>query len=222
MNISYLNSRRLSVNYAYIFLIVDVIFINILSDCSLLSIYKILTFNRMIWAIFYILTVYITCTEIRLCFVWILDGLRWLLYSAFLFFYFIIENVVCEMKTYAFASTICVAIFFLILVDLPNFYTGWSEVEIIRTPGDDYISVYDFLCKLDINDNLNNNGEILVENFVSYPYQGEPVTCSICLEEIQNGTNVYEIPCRHIFHIDCISVWRVYSSTCPVCRVDMV
>lgn len=47
----------------------------------------------------------------------------------------------------------------------------------------------------------------------------EYVTCSICLEAIDNGTAYTS--CNHMFHLRCITQWRNFQgpdSTCPVCR----
>ncbi|MCJ1439333.1 hypothetical protein MMC27_008725 [Xylographa pallens] len=45
-------------------------------------------------------------------------------------------------------------------------------------------------------------------------------TCPICLEDfISNETIVRELPCRHIYHSECIDpLLREYSSLCPVCK----
>lgn len=45
-------------------------------------------------------------------------------------------------------------------------------------------------------------------------------TCSICLDDFQYGqTLVRELPCKHIFHPDCIDPFlRENSSLCPLCK----
>ncbi|KAG8383108.1 hypothetical protein BUALT_Bualt05G0150500 [Buddleja alternifolia] len=49
-------------------------------------------------------------------------------------------------------------------------------------------------------------------------------TCSICLEEFfpaNGGCEVVCMPCKHIFHEDCIKKWLGTSHYCPVCRFEM-
>ncbi|KAM0879425.1 hypothetical protein ACQ4PT_034238 [Festuca glaucescens] len=47
--------------------------------------------------------------------------------------------------------------------------------------------------------------------------------CPICLEAFVHGAACGEVPaCRHLFHRECIASWMRSSSTCPVCRADIV
>ncbi|XP_048129497.1 RING-H2 finger protein ATL22-like [Rhodamnia argentea] len=46
--------------------------------------------------------------------------------------------------------------------------------------------------------------------------------CSICLEEMNAlDVEVARMPCRHVFHYDCISRWLSTSHMCPLCRFPM-
>ena len=43
--------------------------------------------------------------------------------------------------------------------------------------------------------------------------------CSICLEHITINSNIYDIPCNHKFHINCLKPYLLsYNRTCPLCR----
>jgi E3 ubiquitin-protein ligase RNF115/126 len=42
--------------------------------------------------------------------------------------------------------------------------------------------------------------------------------CSICMDEVDIGTTVTELPCHHWFHGDCIKAWLSEHDTCPHCR----
>lgn len=46
-------------------------------------------------------------------------------------------------------------------------------------------------------------------------------TCSICLVSAMNGDRVYELVCKHIFHVKCIQPWFEKSHVCPNCRRDL-
>ena len=49
-------------------------------------------------------------------------------------------------------------------------------------------------------------------------------TCPICLEDFEsNKSMVRELPCRHIFHPDCIDTFLLSnSSLCPVCKTSVL
>ncbi|XAR56032.1 Ubiquitin--protein ligase [Bertholletia excelsa] len=45
--------------------------------------------------------------------------------------------------------------------------------------------------------------------------------CTICLEEIAEGSEVARLPCAHVFHGKCIAAWLERSHYCPLCRFEM-
>jgi E3 ubiquitin-protein ligase RNF115/126 len=42
--------------------------------------------------------------------------------------------------------------------------------------------------------------------------------CSICMDEVNIGEQVTELPCRHWFHHPCVAAWLAEHDTCPHCR----
>ncbi|CAM8927348.1 unnamed protein product [Rhodiola kirilowii] len=47
---------------------------------------------------------------------------------------------------------------------------------------------------------------------------GEELECVICREEMSEGRDVCELPCKHLFHWMCILKWVRKRNTCPCCR----
>jgi hypothetical protein len=46
--------------------------------------------------------------------------------------------------------------------------------------------------------------------------------CNICLEQYGADTTVTKLPCRHVFHTECIKAWLCGEKiNCPVCRHDV-
>jgi len=46
----------------------------------------------------------------------------------------------------------------------------------------------------------------------------EQGTCSVCQEEFNLRETVKQLPCKHIFHDNCILPWLKVKDTCPLCR----
>lgn len=43
-------------------------------------------------------------------------------------------------------------------------------------------------------------------------------TCSVCLDEYEEGDELLQLTCGHVFHRSCIDVWLKKNSICPYCR----
>eukprot|EP00850_Spirogloea_muscicola_P010820 SM000065S20169 [mRNA] locus=s65:183730:186341:+ [translate_table: standard] len=45
--------------------------------------------------------------------------------------------------------------------------------------------------------------------------------CSICREALEVGVRARMLPCRHLYHGECIALWLRRANTCPVCRHEL-
>ncbi|NXO16820.1 PJA2 ligase, partial [Oriolus oriolus] len=60
--------------------------------------------------------------------------------------------------------------------------------------------------------------DCLPQIIVTGDYNGQDQCCTICCSEYVEGEVITELPCRHLFHKPCVTLWLQRSGTCPVCR----
>ncbi|KAG5403604.1 hypothetical protein IGI04_009723 [Brassica rapa subsp. trilocularis] len=63
--------------------------------------------------------------------------------------------------------------------------------------------------------------ESLPRVVISDCHVGAEVNCAVCTEVIEAETEAREMPCKHIFHEDCIVPWLSIRNSCPVCRFEL-
>ncbi|XP_017538358.1 E3 ubiquitin-protein ligase Praja-2 [Pygocentrus nattereri] len=49
-------------------------------------------------------------------------------------------------------------------------------------------------------------------------HRGQEQSCAVCCCEYVNEEIATQLPCRHMFHKLCVTLWLRKSGTCPVCR----
>jgi len=47
-------------------------------------------------------------------------------------------------------------------------------------------------------------------------------TCSVCYNCFERGEKIRYLPCKHIFHDDCVLPWLEKNVTCPNCRMNLL
>jgi len=45
--------------------------------------------------------------------------------------------------------------------------------------------------------------------------------CSVCFEDFELGTSALKLPCKHLYHKDCVTTWLKEHNTCPICRFEL-
>ncbi|XP_072924255.1 E3 ubiquitin-protein ligase Praja-2 isoform X1 [Hemitrygon akajei] len=64
----------------------------------------------------------------------------------------------------------------------------------------------------------NETIECLPQVPITEEHNGLEQSCAICCSEYVKEDLVTELPCHHIFHRPCVTLWLQKSGTCPVCR----
>jgi hypothetical protein len=50
---------------------------------------------------------------------------------------------------------------------------------------------------------------------------GQQTECIVCRDEYLEDDVVIKLPCRHLYHHDCLKAWLERNNTCPMCRHAM-
>ncbi|MED6120078.1 hypothetical protein PIB30_017525 [Stylosanthes scabra] len=74
----------------------------------------------------------------------------------------------------------------------------------------------------DVNTAAEDDGGILVAGTEKErPISGEDSACCICLAKYADNDELRELPCDHIFHVDCIDKWLQINASCPLCKYEI-
>ena len=74
----------------------------------------------------------------------------------------------------------------------------------------------DLLEKLLIK--LQKNNQQISAQLIFSNFEKE---CPICRDDYVENTIVAKLPCRHVYHYDCLHRWLTKSHTCPLCRNEL-
>ena len=56
--------------------------------------------------------------------------------------------------------------------------------------------------------------------YAKYKYNGQD-ECFICRDNYQTGEQIKELPCGHIYHVNCIDKWLEQEKKCPYCNKEI-
>ncbi|NWX40713.1 PJA2 ligase, partial [Steatornis caripensis] len=60
--------------------------------------------------------------------------------------------------------------------------------------------------------------DCLPQIIITDDHAGQDQRCTICCSEYVKDEIITELPCHHLFHKPCVTLWLQKSGTCPICR----
>jgi len=97
---------------------------------------------------------------------------------------------------------------------------GVSDEAKARWDRFEYKSKSSLMHRDDYGSDAKQKGDVSGNGFVTGIGNDEP-TCSICLCEYEKGNKLISLPCKHVFHEDCITSWTDHNTRCPLCNFDL-
>ena len=84
---------------------------------------------------------------------------------------------------------------------------------------DDYFFRFPRISRTEIRNIKNKLTKIRFRRSLSS--NGNCERCIICCEDFKNYQNVYNLPCHHLFHVQCLNKEIKYRQKCPMCRKEL-
>lgn len=99
----------------------------------------------------------------------------------------------------------------------------------MRTSVNDLYNLLNFLQNV-MNNDGNNMQDVIVttdekslEKIQKHKIKKDMTEkCTICMDDMKEGDEYYNLTCNHIFHIDCIKEYLLnYNHMCPLCKEEI-
>ncbi|KAH7291498.1 hypothetical protein KP509_29G019500 [Ceratopteris richardii] len=58
--------------------------------------------------------------------------------------------------------------------------------------------------------------------FVQKVEESESIICVICRYDIKDGESFLTLPCKHLYHSECIKSWLHVQKNCPICNAEVI
>ena len=110
--------------------------------------------------------------------------------------------------------------------NLTNFISGVFNMVSSIPPFNLYDDVLERVMQesLETHNQLNRTEDFVEFTNIKYSTivnKNYDSSCSICLVEFEDDSDIGITNCDHIFHKECITEWSRYKKDCPVCREEL-
>ncbi|XP_002517522.2 E3 ubiquitin-protein ligase At1g63170 [Ricinus communis] len=113
------------------------------------------------------------------------------------------------------------------IISLLGFREDFSQTRGATTESINSLPIYKFKLQKSesVNDHDNSGtgeGGVLAEGTEKErAISGEDAICCICLNKYADNDELRELPCSHVFHVDCVDKWLKINASCPLCKSEL-
>ncbi|KAJ0231040.1 hypothetical protein HA466_0301980 [Hirschfeldia incana] len=110
------------------------------------------------------------------------------------------------------------------LISVLGFRENFSQTRGATAEAINALPVYKFKTKSrnDLESSEEGEGGFLLQGSEKKRLiSGEDASCCICLAKYGDDEAVRELPCLHVFHVDCVDKWLKINATCPLCKNEV-
>jgi hypothetical protein len=110
------------------------------------------------------------------------------------------------------------------LISVLGFRENFSQTRGATAEAINALPVYRFKSKSRNDLEFSEEGEggfLLLGSQKKRLISGEDASCCICLTRYGDDEQVRELPCSHVFHVDCVDKWLKINATCPLCKNEV-
>ncbi|KAL1199320.1 E3 ubiquitin-protein ligase [Cardamine amara subsp. amara] len=110
------------------------------------------------------------------------------------------------------------------LISVLGFRENFSQTRGATAEVINALPVYKFKSKSRNDLEFSEEGEggfLLLGSQKKRIISGEDASCCICLARYGDDEQVRELPCSHVFHVDCVDKWLKINATCPLCKKEV-
>ncbi|XP_021298783.1 E3 ubiquitin-protein ligase At1g63170 [Herrania umbratica] len=112
------------------------------------------------------------------------------------------------------------------IISVLGFREDFSQTRGATVESINALPIYKFKSKKSGNvnnqdDSAGDGGILAAGTAKERVISGEDAVCCICLAKYADNDELRELPCIHVFHVECVDKWLKINASCPLCKSEV-
>ncbi|WCJ40660.1 RING/U-box superfamily protein [Euphorbia peplus] len=109
------------------------------------------------------------------------------------------------------------------IISILGFREDFSQTRGATVEAINILPTYKFNLKKSDNANAHENdgGVLAAGTEKERTISAEDALCCICLNKYADDDELRELPCIHVFHVECVDKWLKINASCPLCKCEL-